>query len=346
VTLLHALGSIDEVGWLLHPPLIDLLYRLGERSGMSWWKKRWTYAHKQLRALGVEDAVLEQAARDLGRDDPAIAPSGEGRDLAFTEFRTALGGDAEAASRWVQWAERRHLLVRGAPVTCTACSARSWLPMRALPPPVVCIGCGREIDQPFPPNGLSFTYRLGEPLRRVLETDSLGHLLVLRWFAELFDYTGLVGAHPGVTFTDPTTGKDVGEADVILLFPNGDLVPVEVKRRIAGVDPRTLSLMDTLTEALEAPWDALAVTQPARDCPELTPHRRDMPARCRFLLTDDQLHDDDVFWSMGTDPFAWAPRTAEEDRERQRKFVRTIRESSMEIPRDFTTQLLLKTDIE
>ncbi|WP_077005201.1 hypothetical protein [Saccharothrix sp. ALI-22-I] len=189
VTLLHSLGSIDEVGWLLHPPLIDLLYRLGERSGMSWWKKRWTHTHKQLRALGVDNvdnAVLEQAARDLGRDDPAIAPAGEGRDLAFAEFRTALGGDAEAASRWVQWAERRHLLVRGAPVECTAGGARSWLPMGALPPPVVCAGCGREIDQPFPPSGLSFTYRLGEPLRRVLETDSLGHLLAVRWFTELF----------------------------------------------------------------------------------------------------------------------------------------------------------------
>jgi hypothetical protein len=39
-TLLMSLGDIDHVQWFLHRPLVELLYQLAERSGMTWWKKR------------------------------------------------------------------------------------------------------------------------------------------------------------------------------------------------------------------------------------------------------------------------------------------------------------------
>jgi hypothetical protein len=38
--LIRALGSVDAIRWLAHRPLITLLYRLAERSGMSWQKSQ------------------------------------------------------------------------------------------------------------------------------------------------------------------------------------------------------------------------------------------------------------------------------------------------------------------
>ncbi|MET8763090.1 hypothetical protein [Lentzea sp. NPDC004782] len=347
VALLESLGGIEQIRWLLHGPLIDLLYRLGERSGMSWWKNRWTSVHKQLRAQGVDGGALERAAQALGRDDPAIAPSGEGRDLPLEDFRKALGGKQPAAENWVTWAEERHLLVRGVRVSCLECNGKSWLPMASLPPPVGCTGCGREIKQPYGASELKFTYRLGEPLRRVLETDSLGHVIVLRWLNELFESWDLVGAHPGVTFTDPATGQDIGEADVLLLFANGDLVPVEVKRRVAGADARTTDLMDTLAEALKAPWDLLAVTQPGRECAELMELARALPQRPRLLLTNDQLHEGFPLWAVGKNPFAAGDsRDPDQDAGREASFVKAVCDGYLEQPRDRVSSTLLDPSLK
>ena len=261
---------------------------------------------------GTDSAALEKAAALLGRDEPVVAPAGEGRSVAFERFVATWGSDA-AARHWVSWAERRHLLVRGADIRCPACGASAWLPMAALPPPVACVGCGRETLQPYGPRELRFTYRLGEALRRVLESDSLGHVLALRWLVELFGDRTIVGAYPGVEFVDPDTDTVVGEADVLLLFANGTLVPVEVKRRSAGVDEKTQRSMDAVAAALGARWDVLVVTEPARECEAIRIAERRLPDRPRLLLTTDQLFEDHVVWSVGGDPFEWNARTQEQD---------------------------------
>lgn len=344
-TLVRALGSVDAIRLLEHQPLIALMYRMGERSGMSWWKKKWAAAHRELVEAGADPTTLDQTEVFLGRDDPVVAPPGEGRAVPFQEFVAALGDDP-AARHWVAWAERRHLLVRGSDVTCPACRTKSWLPLAALPPPVPCPGCGRQIDQPYNPRELKFTYRLGEPLRRVLETDSLGHVLALHWFVRLFDRGGLVGAHPGVTFADASDkSRTVGEADVLLLFADGSLVPVEVKRRLAGVDAHTVRLMDTLADAVDAPWDALAVTEPAREIPSLADVERRLPDRPRVLLTDDQLHAEHVFWAMGGNPFKWNPRTEEEDLERERSYSHWLSANDPSVPWDRVADTLLDREL-
>lgn len=342
VTLVRALGGVREIATLKHPPLTDLLYRMAESSGMTWWKKRWADVHRQYVDAGGDPDRLDRTALLLGRDDPVVAPAGEGRAVDFREFVRAVGNE-QAAVRWVDWAERRHLLVRGTNVDCAACGTRTWLPMASLPPPVGCPGCGRQIDRPYPARHLAFTYRLGEPLRRVLEHDSLGHVLALHWLVALFDGHGLVGAHPGVTFTG-TDGKVVGEADVVLLFADGSLVPVEVKRRAAGTDGRTVELLGSLSDALAAPYDVLAVTQPARDCPGLAGLRRDLPGRPRLLLTDDNLYEQNVFWAMGDDPFAWRPRTPEDDAERAREFRDRLANHDPDEPWDWVSADLLGPD--
>lgn len=322
LTLIESLGSVDAIRWLMHPGLVELLYRLGERTGMSWQKKQLNAVRERLSAEGRDTAALDDAEKALQQPNQVVTPPGEGRDVPFEAFRKALG-DETAATRWVQWAERHHLIVRGASISCPDCGAEAWQPMASIPPPIGCPGCGRSITEPYGPRHLPFTYRLGEPVRRVLETDSLGHVLALHWLVAVFGKRGLVGAHPGVDFEQVVNGveKRVGEADVLLLFADGTLVPVEVKRTGAGFDPQTVGMLDKLSDALNAPFDVAAMSQPARDCPDLPDRVPEPPHRRRFHLTDDQTYDPDPMWGLGANPFEWQPRTPEQDEERAKKFV-------------------------
>ncbi|WP_158632363.1 hypothetical protein [Micromonospora sp. Llam0] len=341
-TLIRVIGGVEGIRYLTHRPLIELLYELAERSGMSWWKERWTRAHKELRALAVPEDEIEAAAVRLGRDEPVIARSGEGRALPFHRFAKVFGR-RQAAVNWVVWAERHHLLVRGSTVECVECRAKSWLPMASILPPIACPGCGRMITQPYKPDALNFTYRIGEVLRRVLETDSLGHLLALRWLVSLFERHALVGAHPGVNFFD-AGNNNIGEADVVLLFADGSLVPVEVKRRAAGADQKMAESLDDLSEKLQSPYDIVAVTQPARDCPELVQFARALPDRPRLLLTDDQLHAEQVILMHNTDPFAWSPQDEVVQMTRQNRFVDLLSRDELTMPMDRVGEELLNRD--
>ncbi|WP_344087204.1 hypothetical protein [Luedemannella helvata] len=326
-TLIEAIGGIYEIRYLLHPPLIKLLYELAERSGMTWWKQRWTHTHKILIDAGTDPAVLDRAVTVLGRDDPAVAPAGEGRALKFSRFLQVLGNKV-AAQRWMAWAESRHLIVRGTDITCPSCRAKSWLPMASLTPPVGCSGCGRGIDQPYESDRLEFSYRIGEPLRRVLETDSLGHLFALRWLTVLFEFPRgrLIGAHPGVNFV-ASDGKTVGEADVLLLFPDGSMVPVEVKRRHAGIDANAMELLDKLSDALGSPYDIIAVTEPARVCDGLNGFSACLPSRPRLALTDDQLMNPRPIWALTSNPFAWNPITEQQEQQVRDAFISDLTRS-------------------
>ena len=342
-SLIRSIGNVTGMRWLAHHGLVALLYRMAERSGMSWWKARWRNSQRIFREQGLHSDVIEQLAALLDRDDPAVAPAGEGRAVGFQEFVTVLG-NRPAAEHWVKWAERHHLLVRGTDIRCPACQATAWLPMAAIPPPVACAGCGREILHPYGPRDLAFSYRLGEPLRRVLETDSLGHLMALRWLVELFGDRTLVGAHPGVEFVDPATQRIHGEADVLLLFADGSLVPIEVKRNGAGVEEKTERSMDTVSELLAAPWDSLVVMQPARDCNSIRSVERRLPERPRLLVTTDQLFTDHVMWIMGSDPFEWDPCTDQQDDERDAALGRWLRDNDPDEPWDFVSEGLLDLD--
>ena len=343
-TLIGSLGSVDAIRWLAHRPLISLLYRLAERSGMTWQRSQLNSLRARLAGQDRPTDVLDEAEEVLSAPEHTVTPAGEGRTLGFEDFRRALANDDKAAASWVTWAERHHLLVRGVNIVCPHCKTQSWLPMASAPPPVGCPGCGRALDTPYEPRQVPFAYRIGEPLRRVLETDSLGHVLALHWFTQLLgEPAGLIGSYPGVEFiTGEGAGQTaVGEADVLMLFTDGSLVPVEVKRTAAGVDARTLDKMDRLASALEAPYDVVAVSQPARECPGLPSAIGHPDARPRFLITDDQVLDRRPFWTADTDPFAWNPRTEESDIERGTTFATGLRDSDPDQPWDLVRDVLL-----
>lgn len=343
-TLIGGLGSVSAIRWLAHPPLISLLYRLAERSGMSWQKRQLNDLRAKLASEGRPTDVLDEADEALSAPGHTVTPAGEGRTLVFEDFRRALSNDEVAAARWVTWAERHHLLVRGVNIDCPHCRASSWLPMASVPPPVGCPGCGRALDMPYGPRHVPFAYRISEPLRRVLETDSLGHVLALHWLTQLLgDQGGLIGCHPGVEFIKEGASQvTLGEADVLLLFTDGSLVPVEVKRTAAGVDARALESMDRLASALNAPYDIVAVSQPARDCADLPASVSQPPGRPRLVVSDDQVLDRNPLWVVGADPFAWSPRTEASDAERGAAFTAALKESDPDEPWDLVRYTLLE----
>lgn len=333
LALIDALGGIDQIRWLAHPVLVGLLYRLAERSGMTWWKGRWTAARREIDGLGIDEGAFEELAQRMGRDEPTVAPAGEGRELDFQEFVKVFGNKERAATNWIRWAERRHLVVRGTGVRCDKCRARSWIPMAAIPPTVTCLGCGRTIDHPFPPRHLQFSYRLGEVLRRALEVDCLDHLFALRYFHAMFKDKGLVGLHPGVNFKNKGSADVAAEADVLMLFADATMVTGEVKRTGAGITPDVVAKFEAAADRLRAPWSFFAVGQPARDCepnvPAAAAREADQP---RLVVTTDQTYTDYPIWSLGDDPFDWTPISEAEEDIRSDRFVSHLRDRSPDDP--------------
>jgi hypothetical protein len=63
------------------------------------------------------------------------------------------------------------------------------------------------------------------------------------------------------------------------------------------------------------------------------------------LLTNDQLHEEHVFWSWGGNPFEWAPRTVDDDRERATTFSTWLAAHDPDVPWDRVAETLLNRDI-
>ncbi|MCA0253157.1 MAG: hypothetical protein KIT69_06410 [Propionibacteriaceae bacterium] len=303
MALFRALGRLDEAYYLSNAKLIALLYRLGERSGMSWWKARWSRVEKQLRRDGMSEDDISRLADSTGRDDPGVAPPNEGRQLPYTDFKGCIGTPS-ATKAWLEWATDRGVIVKGVELECPSCKVPFWLPTKDMAPPHTCPGCTTTVDHSFSPDIIRFKYRIGEVLRRCLEVDALGHVLALRWLVQLLDDYGLVGAHPGVEFL--RDGRVVAEADVVLLFHDGSLVPVEVKRRARAFDDRAAQQLENISALLEAKWDAVCILEPEGECGSVTTYKRALPDRPRFLLTLDHLEIDFPVWSLGSDPFELA----------------------------------------
>lgn len=123
------------------------------------------------------------------------------------------------------------------------------------------------------------------------------------------------------------------EADVLLLFADGAMVPGEVKRTGAGVTTDEIAKLEALAIRLDAPWAFLAVGQPARDCEANVPAAESREAgNLRFVVTTDQVYEDYPIWSLGEDPFAWTPRSEADDQSRAGRFVSLLRDRSPDDP--------------
>jgi len=163
--LLERVGSIAGLSALRSERLIELLYRLSERSGMTWFRSK---LREMGTAMKTEDQqLLQEAIAGLHFS----ATNEEQQETTFSALVQMLG--RKGGEAWLGWAEERELLIRGAKVHCAHCGARSWRTIEELGPAPVCRGCGREIASPFPPGELPFAYRASQAVLQAVEHDAL-----------------------------------------------------------------------------------------------------------------------------------------------------------------------------
>jgi hypothetical protein len=303
--VLAQMEDIDELALLSSPDVIKLLYRLGERQGMTWFRSKFNAVIEQLRTAGDEMAERVGALEDyLSRLTASTEDAGR---HTVTAAGMRLGASREETQHWIDWAEATNLLLRGVNVRCAACEGESWIPMRDIAPPVICPGCTAPIASAFPHDQVVFRYRASSPLLKLLDCDALGHLLLFRWLVSLFDHgmtdDYLVGGYPGVEFVD-VDGTVLGEADVLLVFSDGSLGLAEYKRSARGLTADEVDKLDSLADRVGASWTMVATHDSAAACGAIWSEcQQVLPQRPRFVLTGDQLFSHAVP-AIGASPFA------------------------------------------
>jgi hypothetical protein len=318
---------MGELVMLLDPQVLARLHTLSTARSMTWFRERARDLAVHAASAGEGDDTLKAIKSFL--EQMTARPSEEEQpEMTVEKIRSDLNNNRAAAAEWIRWAERHALLVRGAQVRCSACGASSWRPLAELAPPVVCRGCATLLHHPYPEGELKFRYRASEPLLRLAETDAMPHVLALRFFCELwrpsFGRPGLLyGGYPGVDIYDSDTDDRVGEADVLLLLTDGQLVPGECKRRGAGLNDLELEKLQRLTERLGAPWSFVATLDWADDCPQIWRDciRFAPDPSPRLAVTGEHLMADHVFWQLGTNIFEWKPARQEHRIEAHAHFV-------------------------
>ncbi len=292
---------------LLSRDVLDMLYRLGERAGMTWFRRKVADIGRSIPGADAEGLV--RLERKL--DEMSVGPTEH--DQHTTTFSALVGLlGREAAAAWLSWAERHGVVLRGVDVKCEHCSAREWRAMGELSPPMICRGCGQSMHHPFGPAQLTFRYRGAETLLRVLEHDALVHLYAMRFFARLFEGRSdqpspIYGMYPGVEFFEPSGDRPIGEADVVLVLQDGSLVVGECKRHGAGLNAEEVDKLDMLGKRLQSPWTFLATTDPGAECPAIwADSQRILPEPPRFCLSAEQLFEPSVWWVLGSNPLAWS----------------------------------------
>lgn len=327
--LIRRLGTVDDLEALVSPRLLAHLARMSERQGTSYFKKRVREIAKEVAGKGEDlgealNAILDQLRKVEAPDEDA-----DPRAITVDGMRATFENDRSSTERWLAWAEARQLIVRGGSVQCNECGASRWRSIRDLEPPINCTGCGARINQPFRADQLTFRYILGEPLRRALDLDVMTHLLAMRYFFRLYHQSfgkasHLYGAYPGVEFVDPSSNEVVGEADVLLVFIDGELVPGECKLHAGGLNEAELKKIEALTTRLESRWSFLATFDSSSDAASWKEWRRALPESPRFVLTGEHLFKSIHDIIIDEHPLLWQEASEEARADRHRAFVHDL----------------------
>jgi hypothetical protein len=332
--LLRSINGFGGVRMLLSEPAVAVLHKLGETSGMSWFRRKVNELARSIAEHAGQSTPIEHQLEDLKvrLEQMTLLPSEEyRRHITVSDLVPEFQRRKAAAEAWLMWAEAQGLVVRGIVVRCRQCTAKSWRLLGELSPPLLCRGCARVIDQPFPAAAMNFHYRASELLTNALRNDSLGHVFALRYFVELFEPAAdgqslLYGGFPGVEILD-SGGNVLGETDVLLLLDDGSLVPGEVKRSGAGLNEGELEKLNVLCDALDSPWSFVATLSRASDCPPLWAESAvELPSRPRFCLSAEHLFERHVVWLLDENPLAWKEWTDQEHQDRPKSTIERLPE--------------------
>ncbi len=317
VALIRRLGSSRSLAPLDHPAVRALVYRLGERSGITYFRRKIGEISRDLREASPEMAARADIVEGHLEAISASAFDTERHSMSLSTLVQSGLGSTEEAKDWVRWAEEGGLLIRGAEMKCSLCGHRQWFNLPELAPPLVCHGCGRNDSFAVPLGAIDFRYRASETLLRVVEADALGHVLALRWLESFFghelrdDPAGLYGIHPGVEVLEPN-GTVIGEVDLFLVFSDGAIALGEYKRSGQGLNDAELAKLFRVADAFEASWTFVATHSPAETCPSIWQDcRQNLPDRPHLAIVGEHFQGMPIRFP-GQDPFVLPPPTDEE----------------------------------
>ncbi len=341
--LLDRMGSFAAVDALKDDRILAELDRLGEREGISWFRRR--VRDIQASLADVDAGAAAQSARIDERLDALVVPPVDDAQHELTASRLHTIFGAKDARVWLAWAEAAGLLVRGVRIECGQCGTKAWRPAGELAPPIACPGCGRVISQPFPADTLTFRYRASRLLIEVQAADALPHALCTAWWIALFGRSGMVGLYPGVEFLEEGSEKVLAEVDVVILRFDGTVALGECKRRPGGLRQSDLDSLDELAERINAAWTFAATPEWAGDAPEIwRTLRRDLPERRRFALCGEQLltPSGEILNLLGHDPTEWCPANNDAQQARRDAYREKIADviSWLEHPRSLADWLI------
>jgi len=323
---LSRLGFLVGLRPLLSADVLALLYQLAERRGTVRFKR-------QVRELAGEIAKSSESPEEqLNRierrlTDLSLPASEEERpQVTFDEISKRLGS-REAGRAWLSWAEKSGLILRGLTLQCESCRRRDWKPLSDISPPWTCRWCGSLITRPFSEEQATFHYVASATSLSLIGEDAITHLLAMRWWYDLFAGDRfLYGAYPGVTLRRSDSSDDIGEADVLLVFSNGWMVPGECKLRSSGWTEEESRKLNAIADALDSPWSFIATPQWARECTEAWRTASEPEDRPRFVLTGEHLFDLRVVWALGANPLSWRPESETEHAARRDDFKKQLPE--------------------
>lgn len=289
MALTRLLSDPTELRWLCHRGLLELLYKTAASTSMSWWKRR---TDEQARTVADAQRDPERAFEEL---KALIADVNVSHDqetsgtFDVNQVKQALRGERSTAEAWLRWADRRKLVQRLVQLKCEHCGNKLLLELGQAVPPLPCPRCGLIMTAPFGLLSLPFQYRLAEPLRRSIDDDSIYHALIMRWLISVFQSRPghLVGAHPGVNFY--RGDQQIGEADIVLLFADGTVVPAEVKRSGRQLSAGEVTKLREIAEALHSPAIILGAGDLHTDCPTAITHDTG-DGSCRVITADYWLN--------------------------------------------------------
>lgn len=289
MALTRMLGDPAELRWLGHRGLLELLYKTAASTSMSWWKRR---TDKQARTVADAQRNPEQAFEELKTliTDVNVSHDQEtSGTLDVNQVQQALRGERSTAETWLRWADGRKLVQRLVQLKCEHCRNKLLLELGQAVPPLPCPRCGLIMTAPFNLLSLPFRYRLAEPLRRSIDDDSIYHALIMRWLISVFQTRPghLVGAYPGVNFY--RGDQEIGEADIVLLFADGAVVPAEVKRSGRQLNVAEVTKLRKIAEALHSPAIVLGAGDLHTDCPTAITHDTG-DGSCRVVTADYWLN--------------------------------------------------------
>ncbi|MCF7552258.1 hypothetical protein [Pseudonocardia sp. WMMC193] len=305
--LVAQIGSVDELTWLCSPLVTKLIDELTTRRGQSYIKRRLAAFLQEPDNGSIESSaraelVLDRINRALGGPEDDEDRS----DVAYSVIQRHLGS-RDAALAWLDWAERRRLLLRGTLIECPECSYKGWRPMSDIAPPVICRGCTKEIEKPYKNESLNYRYRAGEVLVRAHSADVLSHLFAQRYFDHLYSSgdgdSFIYGSYPGVEFLDDA-GSVIGEADVLLVTMDGGLVVGECKTRAGGLTEDELAKLWRVCDALDASASFVATLDSSAKCNEIW-RTRSVTGRPHFALTAEHLYEFTPVNAVGDKPLEW-----------------------------------------